>query len=80
MKSVIIGAGLAALAAVGLAPVASATTADVAVNELRAQGYLVQINQTPTAPLTACAVKNVSTLAGGDAPSAIVDIACPDGC
>lgn len=72
---------MAALAAVVMlqAPVASAASAEGAVNDLRAAGYLVQLNQTPTAPLTACTVGGVRTLEGGT-PSALVDIVCPDGC
>jgi hypothetical protein len=66
--------------AIALAPDAAASTADTVVNGLRADGYIVQINQTPTAPLTACSVSNVSKLADGTAPSAVVDIVCPDGC
>jgi len=72
---------MAALAAIVMlqAPVASAASAEGAVNDLRAAGYLVQLNQTPTAPLTACTVGGVRTLEGGT-PSALVDIVCPDGC
>jgi hypothetical protein len=82
MKTLLFGVGVGALAgaAMALAPVASASTADTVVNGLRAEGYTVQINQTPTAPLTACSVSNVSKLADGASPSAIVDIVCPDGC
>ncbi|MEN4447559.1 hypothetical protein [Mycobacterium sp. SM3041] len=82
MKSVIMGMGAAALAMVAFAPVASAAPAapaDAVINDLRAEGYLVQINQTPTAPLTACSVSNVRKLDGG-AASALVDVVCPDGC
>ncbi|MDX1881614.1 hypothetical protein SBE55_27820 [Mycolicibacterium sp. 141076] len=81
MKAVLIGSGMTALAAVVMlhAPAASAASAEGAVNDLRAAGYLVQLNQTPTAPLTACTVGGVRTLEGGT-PSALVDIVCPDGC
>ncbi|MGH3581295.1 MAG: hypothetical protein ACRDUB_06895 [Mycobacterium sp.] len=79
MKSVIMGMGAAALALVVFAPVASAAPADAVINDLRVEGYLVQINQTPTAPLTACSVSNVRKLDGG-AASALVDVVCPDGC
>lgn len=81
MKAILIGSGMAALAAIVMlqAPVASAASAEGAVNDLRAAGYLVQLNQTPTAPLTACTVGGVRTLEGGT-PSALVDIVCPDGC
>jgi hypothetical protein len=82
MKTLLLGVGIGALAGVAMvvAPTASASTADTVVNGLRAEGYTVQINQTPTAPLTACSVSNVSKLADGAAPSAVVDIVCPDGC
>ena len=79
MKSVILGMGVAVWAAVAFAPAASAATADAVINDLRAEGYLVQINQTPTAPLTACSVGNVRTFDGA-ASSALVDVICPDGC
>lgn len=72
---------MAALAVVVMfqAPRASAASADGVINDLRTAGYLVQINQTPTAPLTSCTVGGVRTLEGGT-PSALVDIVCPDGC
>ncbi len=82
MKAVFVASGMAALAAVVMlhAPTASAAaSAEGAINDLRAAGYLVQLNQTPTAPLTACTVGGVRTLEGGT-PSALVDIVCPDGC
>jgi hypothetical protein len=79
MKTVILGLGAATLAMVAFAPIASAAPADAVINDLRAQGYLVQINQTPTAPLTACSVSGVRKLDGG-ASSALVDVVCPDGC
>lgn len=81
MKAVLVGSGMAALAAIVMfqAPAASAASVEGAINDLRAAGYLVQLNQTPTAPLTACTVGGVRTLEGGT-PSALVDIVCPDGC
>ncbi|WP_418005257.1 hypothetical protein ACNO8X_10690 [Mycobacterium sp. PDNC021] len=82
MKAVLVGSGLAAVAAVVMfqAPPASASpSAEGVINDLRAEGYLVQVNQTPTAPLTACSVGGVRKLEGGT-PSALVDIVCPDGC
>lgn len=79
MKAVILAMGVAALSVAAFAPVASAATADAVINDLRAEGYLVQINQTPTAPLTACSVSDVRKLEG-EASSALVDVVCPDGC
>jgi hypothetical protein len=82
MKKFIIGVagfGVLACTAIGLAGTAAASTADAIVNNLQAEGYTVQINQTPTAPLTACTVTSISKLASG-APSASIDIACPQGC
>ncbi|MEN4449009.1 hypothetical protein [Mycobacterium sp. SM3041] len=81
MKAAVAGSAMAALAAIVMfqAPTASAASADGVINDLRAAGYLVQLNQTPTAPLTACTVGSVRTLEGGT-PSALVDIVCPDGC
>jgi hypothetical protein len=74
------GLGFLAAAAVALAPAASAAGADAVVNDLRAQGFIVQLNQTPTAPLTACSASAVHK--SGDGPSAVasVDLVCPDGC
>ena len=83
------GAGALAAAAVSLAGAASAVTAggraDDAVNTLQSQGYSVQINGAATAPLSACAVTNVSGLSvsepsAGGTPTAYVEIACPQGC
>ncbi|MFL0292740.1 hypothetical protein ACJH6J_17000 [Mycobacterium sp. SMC-18] len=84
MKAAVAGSAMAALAAIVMfqaptASAASAASADGVINDLRAAGYLVQLNQTPTAPLTACTVGGVRTLEGGT-PSALVDIVCPDGC
>lgn len=39
----------------------------------------MQLNQTPTASLTACSVNGVRKLDGGT-PTALVDVVCPDGC
>jgi hypothetical protein len=85
MKQFIIGAvGLGVLAgvAMGLAPAAAASTADSVVNNLEAEGYTVRINQTPTAPLTACTVTGVDKLASATSAggTAYVDVACPQGC
>lgn len=79
-KFTIGAAGFAVLVAAGitLAGPAAASTADAVVNDLRAQGFIVQINGAQSAPLTACKVTAVNTFAAG--PSASVDIACPQGC
>lgn len=78
----IAGAGALACVAMGFAGTASAAGgADVTINGLRNEGYIVQLDGTPTAPLTACTVTNVQKdAAGGTALTAYVDVACPDGC
>jgi hypothetical protein len=81
VKKFIIGAagfGLLAASSVGLAGTASASTADTVINDLQADGYIVQINGATTAPLTACKVNSVNKF--DDGTSASVDIACPPGC
>jgi hypothetical protein len=72
--------GALAAASVALAPTASASTADSIVDGLRADGYVVQLNQTPTAPLTACSVNGVNKSVDGGPLTAVVDVKCPDGC
>ena len=81
MKTVLAGLGMAAFTVLMLAqaPAASAAAADGVINDLRAEGYLVQLNQTPTASLTACSVNGVRKLDGGT-PTALVDVVCPVGC
>jgi hypothetical protein len=77
-----ISAGAMAAAALGLAGTAAAAGgADVTVNSLTTDGFLVQLNGPQTANLSACTVTNVKKDgAGGPSPTALVDIACPDGC
>jgi hypothetical protein len=80
MKKLIVGSagfGILAGSAIALAGTAAASTADSVVNDLKADGYVVQINGTPTAPLTACTVTSVNKLT---AAAAFIDIDCPDGC
>ncbi|MBJ7336956.1 hypothetical protein [Mycolicibacterium sp.] len=71
-------------AALAFAGSASAAGADVTVNDLHSQGYIVQLNGAQSAPLTACTVTNVSgpsdVGSGGHTAVAVVDIACPQGC
>ena len=87
------GAGALAAAAVGLAAAAAAAppggSADDTINNLKSQGYLVQINGATTAPLADCWVTNVDGLSNNDSaagqnptqtPTAYVDVACPTGC
>jgi hypothetical protein len=74
-----VGSAILASSAIALAGPAAASTADTVVNSLQAEGYTVQINGTPTAPLTACSVTAINKLESG-AASASVDIACPQGC
>lgn len=78
----VLSAGAMAAAALGLAGTAAAAGgADATVNGLTAEGYLVQLNGTPSANLSACTVTNVAKDgAGGPSPTALVDIACPQGC
>lgn len=83
-KFLITAAGFGALgcAALGLAGTAAAAGgADVTVNNLQAEGYSVQLDATPTANLSQCAVNSISheSLTGPN-PTAYVDIVCPDGC
>ena len=89
-------AGIVAGASLGLAGTASAATfedgsAADAINQLKAQGYSVQLNLTngyPDVPLSECKVLGVHGLSGTDAagkpltPAQIatvyVDVNCPD--
>lgn len=75
-----IGFGILAGAGLGLAANASAAgaSADSVVNGLQAEGYLVTLNQTPTAPLSSCTVSRIDKLLGDT--SASVDLVCPTGC
>jgi hypothetical protein len=74
-----VGFGVLAGAGLGLAGAASAAgSADSVVNGLQTEGYLVTLNQTPTAPLSSCTVSNVDKSLGGT--SAYVDLVCPTGC
>ncbi|HYO02203.1 MAG TPA: hypothetical protein VET27_10080 [Mycobacterium sp.] len=78
----IAAAGAMAGAALGFAGAASAAGgADATINGLSSEGYIVQLNGTPTAPLTACTVTNVQKdPSSGTSLTAYVDVACPDGC
>ena len=78
----IVSAGAMTAAALGLAGTATAAGgADATVNGLKAEGYSVQLNGSPTANLSACTISNVKKDgAGGPSPTAYVDIVCPDGC
>lgn len=75
-----IGFGVLAGAGLGLAGSASAagTSADSVVNGLQTEGYLVTLNQTPTAPLSSCTVSRIDKSIGDT--SASVDLVCPTGC
>ena len=69
-------------AALGFAGTASAAGgADTTMNGLTTEGYLVRVDGTPTAPLTACTVINVrkDTATDGTSLTAYVEVACPDG-
>jgi len=78
----VIGAGAMAAAALGLAGTAAAAGgADVIVNGLSADGFVVQLNGSQTANLSACAVTDVNKdSTPGSTPTAYVDVKCPDGC
>src|ERR1700751_3837547 len=99
MRSMAIGAaafGITAAAAVGLAGAASAAplengSASDAINQLKAEGYSVQLNLTngyPDVPLSECSVLGVHGLSGTDSagtplPAAAigtvyVDVNCPE--
>lgn len=70
-------------AALGFAgPASAAGGADAVINGLTADGYVVQLSVTPTAPLTACTVTDVQRdVATGTASlTAHVNVSCPDGC
>jgi hypothetical protein len=65
----VLGAGLLALAAVGSAGTAAAgPTADDTVNGLKTEGYTVQLNQTPSANLSACTVSGIKRTPPGLTP------------
>lgn len=74
------GIGILAGTGMGLAGNAAAAdaSADSVVNGLTTEGYLVTLNQTPTAPLTSCTVSRVDKSV--DDTSASVDLVCPTGC
>ncbi|WP_006244050.1 hypothetical protein [Mycolicibacterium tusciae] len=78
----IASASVLAVAALGLAGTATAAGgADVTVDGLKTEGYSVQLNKTPSANLSQCAVTNVNRDSiSGPNPTAYVDISCPDGC
>lgn len=77
----VVSAGVLAVTAVVSAGVAAAeAAADDTVNALKADGYVVQLNETPTANLSACTVTGVTKDTGGANPTAYVDISCPTGC
>ncbi|BDX31861.1 hypothetical protein TUM20985_24080 [Mycobacterium antarcticum] len=77
-----VATGALAGAALGFAGAASAAGgADATINGLHSEGYIVQLNGSQTAPLTACTVTNVQKdPLGGNSLTAQVDVACPDGC
>ncbi|OAT69879.1 hypothetical protein AWB85_00240 [Mycobacteroides immunogenum] len=82
---------LVALAALGAMAVASfslsaqasaagggGSSASDTVDKLQAQGYTVQLNGIPTAPLSECVVTGIEGLRGATAFSTVyVDISCP---
>lgn len=81
---------LVALAALGAMAVASFTfsaqasaagggsSASDTVDKLQAQGYTVQLNGIPTAPLSECVVTGIEGLRGATTFSTVyVDISCP---
>lgn len=79
---------LAALAAMAVASFTSSAQAAAAggggssasdtVGKLQAQGYTVQLNGIPTAPLSECVVTGIEGLRGATAFSTVyVDISCP---
>lgn len=77
---------LAALAAMAVASFTSSAQAAAAggssasdtVDKLQAQGYTVQLNGIPTAPLSECVVTGIEGLRGATAFSTVyVDISCP---
>ncbi|CPV90277.1 hypothetical protein MBOL_46620 [Mycobacteroides abscessus subsp. bolletii BD] len=48
------------------------------MDKLQAQGYTVQLNGIPTAPLSECVVTGIEGLRGATAFSTVyVDISCP---
>jgi hypothetical protein len=75
---------LAAAAAVALAPVAAAAgSASAVIDDLKSQGYIVQINWVSgfnTEPLDVCHVTGINI--PGDTPesrtTAYVDVSCPN--
>jgi len=75
--------GAMASAAMGLAGNAVAApsgnaSVDQTVDELRSQGYSVQLNGTRNGPLTGCSVNSVRGLSDGGAPGTVyVDLSCP---
>ena len=68
-------AGLAAT--VAAAPSGNSAVGQT-VEELRSQGYSVQLNGTRNGPLTGCSVAGVRGMSDGGAPGTVyVDLSCP---
>lgn len=66
------------LAAPALAAPSGNSAVDQTVNELRSQGYSVQLNGTRNGPLSGCSVEGVRGLSSDGAPSTVyVDLSCP---
>ena len=76
--------GVMTTAAMGLAGNAVAApsgnaSVDQTVEELRSQGYSVQLNGTRNGPLTGCSINDVRGMSDGGAPSTVyVDLSCPE--
>ncbi|MET0896404.1 MAG: hypothetical protein ABWY45_00675 [Mycobacterium sp.] len=76
--------GAVLTAAVGLAGHAVAApsgnaSVDQTVEDLRSQGYSVQLNGTRNGPLTGCSINDVRGMSDGGAPGTVyVDLSCPE--
>ncbi|ANE80160.1 hypothetical protein A7U43_13295 [Mycobacterium adipatum] len=83
-KTRFVTAGLIALSAtvLGTAPAAFAAPSGTAsaaetVEDLRAQGYSVQVNGTRNGPLSNCSVESVRGLSDTPGSTVYVDLSCP---
>lgn len=70
------GAALAMAATATAAPAGPASVTET-VNQLRAQGFNVQLNGTRGGPLTNCSIDNVRQTSEQPGATVYVDLSCP---
>lgn len=84
LKTHFVAAGFIALTAtvLGTAPAAFAAPSGTAsaaetVEDLRAQGYSVQVNGTRSGPLSNCSVESIRGMSDDPGATVYVDLSCP---